>query len=300
MLNDKLKNYLHLHLVVFIWGFTAVLGALITIDAIPLVWFRMLLATFFVGLYVMFKKLSLRVPKKALRTLIIAGITIALHWIFFFMAIKVSNVSVTLATVSTGAFFTAILEPIFYKRKMIWYEIFFGLVVIAGLYIIFSVETQYVLGIVYALIATLLSATFSLINGKLAKQYKPSIISFYELGSGVAFITLYLLFTGGFSAEFFILSASDWMYLLLLASVCTAYAFIGSVKVMKLISPYTVMLTINMEPIYGIVLAYMILGSSEKMSEGFYIGALIILATVLANGILKNSLKRNVSLGQAK
>ncbi|MEL4307305.1 DMT family transporter [Joostella sp. CR20] len=300
MLNDKLRNYLHLHLIVFIWGFTAVLGALITIDAIPLVWYRMLLATFFVWTYIAYKKFPLRVPKKALLTFIVAGIVIALHWITFFKAIKVSNVSVTLATISTGAFFTAILEPIIYKRKMIWYEIVFGLIVIGGLYIIFNVETQYVLGIGLALVSALLSATFSLINGKLAKHYKPSIISFYELGSGVAFITLYLLFTGSFSAEFFILSASDWLYLLLLASVCTAYAFIGSVKVMKLISPYTVMLTINMEPIYGIILAFIILGSSEKMSEGFYIGALIILATVLANGILKNSLKRKVPIEQAK
>ncbi|QLE00357.1 DMT family transporter [Galbibacter sp. BG1] len=300
MLNDKLKNYLYLHLIVFIWGFTAVLGALITIDAIPLVWFRMFLASIFVWFYIAFKKFPLKVPKKAFYTFIVAGITIALHWIFFFKAIKVSNVSVTLATVSTGAFFTAILEPIFYKRKMIWYEIVFGLLVIAGLYIIFSVETSYFLGIILALIATLLSATFSLINGKLAKQYKPSIISFYELSSGVAFITLYLIFTNGFSAEFFVLSASDWIYLLLLASICTAYAFIGSVKVMKLISPYTVMLTINMEPIYGIILAFVILGSSEEMSEGFYIGALIILSTVLANGILKNSLKRKVPVGQTK
>ncbi|MCF8714915.1 DMT family transporter [Joostella atrarenae] len=300
MLNDKLRNYLHLHLIVFIWGFTAVLGALITIDAIPLVWFRMLLATFFVWLYVAFKKISLRVPRKALITFVIAGIVIALHWITFFKAIKVSNVSVTLATISTGAFFTAILEPIIYKRKMIWYEIVFGLIVIAGLYIIFNVETQYVLGIGLALISSLLSATFSLINGKLAKQYKPSVISFYELGSGVAFITLYLLISGGFSPEFFILSTSDWMYLLLLGSICTAYAFIGSVKVMKLISPYTVMLTINLEPIYGIILAFIILGESEKMSEGFYIGALIILSTVLANGILKNSLKRKALVRQAK
>ncbi|MCM5661461.1 DMT family transporter [Galbibacter mesophilus] len=300
MLNDKLKNYLHLHFIVFIWGFTAVLGALITIDAIPLVWFRMLLASFFVWLYVAFKKFPLKVPKKALGIFIVAGITIALHWIFFFMAIKVSNVSVTLATISTGAFFTAILEPIFYKRKIIWYEIAFGVIVVFGLYIIFSVETAYFLGIVFALIATLLSATFSLINGKLAKQHKPSVISFYELTSGVIFISLYLLVTGSFSSEFFILSASDWIYLVLLGSICTAYAFIGSVKVMKLISPYTVMLTINMEPIYGIILAFVILGSSEEMSEEFYIGALIILSTVLANGILKNSLKRKALVGQTK
>src|SRR5690606_24577870 len=130
MLNAKLQNYLHLHLIVFIWGFTAVLGALISIEAIPLVWFRMLVAAICLGLFLGFRKTDLRVSKRMLGILILTGGVIALHWITFFMAIKVSNVSVTLATISTGAFFTAILEPIFYKRKVVWYEIAFGLIVI--------------------------------------------------------------------------------------------------------------------------------------------------------------------------
>src|SRR5690606_30667617 len=185
MLNAKLKNYLLFHLIVFIWGFTAILGALISLDAIPLVWFRMLLAAVFIGIYVAFKRLNIRVSKKLLTTLIIAGGVIALHWITFFMAIKVSNVSVTLATISTGAFFTAFLEPIFYKRKMVWYEIMFGLIVIAGLYIIFNVGAQYKLGILLALVSALLSAIFSLINGKLVQKLDSTVIGFYEISSGV-------------------------------------------------------------------------------------------------------------------
>lgn len=300
MLNDKLRNYLHLHLIVFIWGFTAVLGALISIDAIPLVWYRMGLAVFFVTLYLLVKRFDMRVPRRTLWTMVVAGGTIALHWITFFMAIKVSNVSVTLATVSTGAFFTAILEPLWYRRKFIWYELLFGILVIAGLAVIFRVETRYITGILLALVSALLSAVFSLINGKLARQYRPSVVSFYELGSGVVFITVYLLLTGKFNAGFFTLSANDWLFLLILASVCTAYAFIGSVKVMKFISPYTVMLTINMEPVYGILLAFFILGSDEQMSTGFYLGALIILSTVVLNGILKNSLKRKAFIKGAE
>lgn len=300
MLNAKLKNYLLLHLIVFIWGFTAILGALISLDAIPLVWFRMLLAAVFIGIYAAFKRLDLRVSKKLLTTLVIAGGVIALHWITFFMAIKVSNVSVTLATISTGAFFTAFLEPIFYKRKMVWYEIMFGLIVIAGLYIIFNVGAQYKLGILLALVSALLSSIFSLINGKLVQRLDSSVIGLYEISSGVLLITLYLLFKGEFSLEYFQLSTSDWMYMLLLSSVCTAFAIVASVKVMKLISPYTVMLTINLEPIYGIFLAYLIFGDAEKMSEGFYVGGAVILATVLANGILKNTLKRKVLISQDK
>lgn len=300
MLNDKLKNYLHLHLIVFIWGFTAVLGALISIDAIPLVWYRMGLASVFVALYIAWKGFDMRVPRRVLWTMVLAGGTIALHWITFFMAIKVSNVSVTLATVSTGAFFTAILEPLWYRRKFIWYELLFGLLVIAGLVVIFRVETRYITGILLALVSALLSAVFSLINGRLAQQYRPSVVSLYELGSGVLFITIFLLFTGSFKASFFTLSANDWTYLLILSSICTAYAFIVSVKVMKFISPYTVMLTINMEPVYGILLAFAILGADEQMSPAFYLGALIILSTVVANGILKNSIKRKASIKGAE
>jgi len=295
MPNAKLQNYLHFHFIVFIWGFTAILGELISIDALPLVWYRMLMASGFIYVYIRFRKISLQISAKLLRTLGIAGIIIALHWITFFAAIKVSNVSITLSVLSTGAFFTSILEPIFYRRKLIWYEVLFGCMVICGLYIIFSVEGDYVIGIMYALCSAFLSSVFSLINGKVAKKYDPSVISFYELVIGVGFVTLYLIITSffgsvqeGFSTSFFQLSTSDWVYLIILASFCTAYAFIGSVKVMKYLSPYTVMLTINLEPVYGIILAYLIFGDTEKMNTEFYYGALIILGTVLLNGIFKN------------
>ncbi|WP_026810224.1 DMT family transporter [Arenibacter latericius] len=291
MLSAKLRNYLHLHFIVFIWGFTAVLGKLITIDALPLVWYRMGIAFLLIFVYVKFRKFSLRVPPRTLVMLIVAGIVIALHWVTFFMAIKVSNVSVALAIMSTGAFFTALMEPIWYGRKMIGYEVVFGLAVILGLYVMFNVQGNYVYGIVLALVSAFLSAVFSLINGKLAQEYKPSIISLYELGSGVLLLTIYLSFRGRYNEEFFTLTTTDWGYLFLLASVCTAYAFIASVKVMKFISPYTVMLTTNLEPVYGIILAFLIFGDSEKMNPGFYIGGIIILTTVMANGILKNRKK---------
>ena len=296
MLNDKVKSYLHFHLIVFIWGFTAVLGALITLDAVPLVWYRMLLASVFILLWIKWKKKKLRLAPKRVITMIIAGVVIALHWLTFFGAIKVSNVSITLALMSTGAFFTSILEPIFYKRKVIWYEILFGIIVILGLYIIFKVETEYVFGILLALISAFLSAVFSLINGKLAKQEDASVISFYELLTGAAAISLYLLIIsfsgdGGFNTQFFNISAEDWMWLLILASVCTAYAFIASVAVMRHLSPYTIMLTINLEPVYGILLAFWVFGSDEAMAPGFYYGAAIILTTVIMNGFLKTRRK---------
>src|SRR5690606_22384532 len=184
MQNDKLLNYLHLHFIVFIWGFTAVLGALISLEAIPLVWYRMFLAVIIIFVFLKIKKENLKFPLKILAGFAVAGIIIALHWLTFFGAIKASNVSVTLAVLSTGAFFASLLEPLFYGRKIILYEVFFGLIVIVGLYIIFDVEASFALGIVLALISAFLSALFSVINGKFVQKNKASTISFYELMFG--------------------------------------------------------------------------------------------------------------------
>ncbi len=292
MRNDKLLNYLHLHFIVFIWGFTAVLGALISLEAIPLVWYRMFLATLIIFAFLKFRKEKLKFPLKTLAGFAGAGIIIALHWLTFFGAIKASNVSVTLAVLSTGAFFASLLEPLLYGRKIILYEVLFGLIVIIGLYIIFDVEGSYTLGIILALCSAFLSALFSVINGKFVLKHKASAISFYELMFGVLGISIYLALSGKFTTEFFTVSAHDWMYLAILASACTAYAFIASIHVMKWISPYTVMLTINMEPVYGIILALIVLGDSENMSPQFYYGAVIILLTVIANGIIKITQER--------
>lgn len=293
MQNDKLLNYLHLHLIVFIWGFTAILGALISLGALPLVWYRMGIAVLFVLLYLLIRGENLRISFKTLMVFAFAGIVIAAHWLAFFGAIKVSNVSVTLAVLSTGAFFASLLEPLFYGRKIIYYEVLFGVVVMLGLYLIFDVETSYTTGIILALVAAFLSALFSVINGKYVLSHKASVISFYELLFGALAITVYLGFSGSFTKDFFQVSPNDWIYLLLLATVCTAYAIIASIHVMKWISPYTVMLTINMEPIYGIALALIILGDDENMSPQFYYGAGIILLTVIANGVIKMTQKRN-------
>ncbi|MDG1698380.1 MAG: DMT family transporter [Polaribacter sp.] len=288
MQESKLKNYLLLHLIVLIWGFTAILGALISLDAIPLVWYRMFLAVVFIVLYFFIKKKSFKADRIGIGKFFLTGVVIALHWIFFFKAIKVSNVSVALVTMSTGAFFVSLIEPLFFKRRINKLEIVLGLIVILGLYIIFNFEIQYRLGIFYALISSLLSAIFSVLNGLFIKKYAASTISLYQLFFGVVFITAYLLVINGFSISFFKISKLDWLYLLILSSFCTAYAFITSVKVMKYLSPYTVILTLNLEPIYAIILALIIFGEKEKMNIEFYFGAFIVLFVVLLNAIIKN------------
>ncbi|HEU4788725.1 MAG TPA: DMT family transporter [Flavobacterium sp.] len=293
MRNDNLRSYLNLHLIVFIWGFTAILGALITIQSQFLVWYRMFFAAIFIAVFLAVKKKSFKVAPKSLVKFIIVGLLIALHWIFFFEAIKVSTVSITLSVFSLGAFFASLLEPLFYGRKVLWYEVFFGLIIIAGLGLIMQVEINYWSGMLLALVAIILGVLFTLINGKLIAYHDPSVISFYEFLAGFIFITIYFLFKGSFNADFFVLSVKNWVLILILASICTAYAFTASVKVMRQLSPYTVMLTTNLEPVYGIILAFFIIGGKEKMSTEFYIGAVVIVITVLLNGIIKHYRKED-------
>ncbi len=311
MPNDNLKSYLHLHVIVFIWGFTAVLGKLISLQALDLVWYRMLFAFGFMVLYFLYTKESLKISLHTFVGFMVSGIIITAHWFTFYQAIKVSNISITLACLSTGAFFASLLEPIIYREKINWLNVFLGLFVVLGLYFVafaevidkygiiesfqhsFNDPSVNLSGVVLALTSALLSALFSVINGKFAKEYNPNVISFYELFGGVFFLSIYMFFAGDFKPEFFSISLKDIVWLLILSSFCTAYAFSASIKVMKYLSPYTVMLTINMEPIYGIILALLIFKDSEKMNHLFYVGAFIIITSVIVNGILKNKKVEN-------
>jgi drug/metabolite transporter (DMT)-like permease len=295
MRNDNLRSYLNLHIIVFIWGFTAILGALITIQSEFLVWYRMFFAAIFLAIFIGIKKKPFKVAPKSLLKFIVVGLLIALHWIFFFEAIKISTVSITLSVFSLGAFFASLLEPLFYGRKILWYEVFFGLIIIAGLGLIMQVEINYWNGMLLALVSIIIGVLFTLMNGKLIVNHDPSIISFYEFLAGFVFISIYFLFQGSFTTDFFILTAKNWILIFILASICTAYAFTASVKVMRQLSPYTVMLTTNLEPVYGIILAFFIIGGKEKMSTEFYIGAIVIVITVLLNGIIKHYRKEDIT-----
>ncbi len=292
MPNVKLQNFIHLHFLVLIAGFTAILGEVITISAIPLVWFRMVMASILMFVYIKMAKINLKVKPKSVLKLSIAGILIAAHWITFFGAIDEANISIALSMFSTGAFFASFIEPIVYKRKIIGYEILLGILVIVGVFIITQSEIKYLTGIILGISSAFLSSLFAVLNGSFLKQHSATTISFYEFLSGVFFISMYLIcFKGGFNLEFFNIPAADYIYLFILASICTAYAFIASVYVMKVISPYTVVLTYNLEPVYGIILALILFPEKEKMSANFYYGAIVIITTVVLNALLKNSRK---------
>ncbi len=293
MPSDKLKSTLHFHFIVFIFGFTAILGKLISIDAVSLVWYRMVLATAVVALFMGISRISFALSTKQLYIMLICGFLIALHWVFFFHAVKVSNVSVTLSVMSGGAFVTAFVEPIFYKRSFVWYEIVLGLIVVVALGLIMQTEYHYIEGMMFAFIAILLSVAFTLINGKAIHKSDARVMSVYQLGAGAVCMSMILLMQGKLTVELFSISKTDILWISILVIVCTAYAFVVSIAVMRHLTPFSLMLAINMEPVYGILFGILIFGSDEKMGLTFYIGTLLILLSVLTNGFLK--LKKKMS-----
>ena len=281
-------HFIHLHFLVFIAGFTAILGELIVNPSEIIVWHRMLIASILTAFFMLITKRSFKINLKLLFKYSVLGLIIALHWITFFEAIEQSNISLTLAMFSTAAFFTSILEPLLFKRKVIIYEVVLGFVVIAGVSIIFNAEFKYLYGIILGIFSALFASLFSVLNGIMIKNDNAIKISFYEFISGVIFITIYIFFSSDLS-DLYIddFLSLNYLYIFLLGTICTAYAFIASVYLLKFISPYSVVLTYNLEPIYGIILALMFFGNAEKMSFSFYLGLFLILASVIINMYVK-------------
>lgn len=286
------RNYLLLHLLVFIWGFTGILGKLISLGSYQLVWYRLAVAPLVILGWLLYRKSPLRVEPKHLLKFSVVGLLIAAHWILFYESIKVSNVSVSLACFSSGALFSAFLEPFFYKRGIRFYEVFFGAVVIVCLWMISNFETKYTWGIILGIASAFMTSLFGVLNSLLTKKHDAGAISFYELGTGFIFTTIYMLFAGEFSVAKLTPQPLDILWLLLLTLVCTCFTFITSLHVMKEISAYTVSLTLNLESVYSIVLAYFIFGKDEQMSLKFYGCTLVILATVFTNAWFKGRMAR--------
>lgn len=285
----KLSDYLTLHFVVLIYGFTAILGQLTTIHTSGLVFFRTFLATAGFYIYFKIKGLSTEIDQKGkLQLLATGGIVIALHWFTFFYAAKIANISICLAGMATTSLWTSIIEPFMNKTRIKPLEIVLGIVVILGLYLIFLFEFNHIWGIILGTTSGLLGAVFSVLNGQFAKRYSPQIITFYEM-MGVAIATaipvFYLLFSN--SSLSVIPQGLDWLWIFILAFVCTIYAYSKSVDLVRIFSAYTFTLTLNLEPVYGIMLAYSFFGEKERMTFGFYVGTLVILATVLVYPLLK-------------
>lgn len=284
-----------LHLIVFLWGFTAILGKLIHANAEILVFYRMLFAAICLFVYIrIFKKDSIKVSKKVFFQLAAIGFSMALHWYCFFYSIKISNVSIALSCLSLSTLFASILEPLIFKRKIDVSEVVMGVVIVACILLIFKTEFQYKEGIFYGVLCAIFGTIFSVFNGKMFGKTSSGNIIFYEIFSGWFILLIFYLFSGQiFSINE--ISYRDIALIGLLASVFTAFPMLESVNLMKYISPFTLILTVNLEPVYGIILAFFIFGESEHMSPIFYIASGVMILAIIANGLIKAK-KKNFKL----
>jgi drug/metabolite transporter (DMT)-like permease len=273
------KNLLILHFTVFIWGFTSILGKLIQVHAVYLVWYRVLIALVALFLYFKFSRVEFKVSRSTFLKLFFTGALVGGHWILFFQSIKSSTVSVALVCLSSLTLFTAVFEPLLSKKKISKLEILAGAFIITGILLIFKFETQYTLGIVLGLLCAAFASLFAIINSKQVKQREAPVIAFYELLGALFWISLYLLFTGGFNSDMKLIP-SDIGYLLILGTICTSLAYVAGVSVMKELSAFRVALITNLEPVYGIIMAFVFFGDLDKMTAGFWAGAIVILSTI--------------------
>lgn len=273
-----------LHFTVFLWGFTGILGKLIQQGTLHLVYTRTVIAALGLAAAALWmrRSLSWRTPK--LGVYLLTGLIIAGHWITFYGAIKISTASIAAACLSTSTVFTALLEPFWFKRRIRAYEVVLGLIVIGALLLIFGLETSHRWGIVVGVLSALLSAWFNIINAVLVHKDDPLRISFYEIASVAAVMGIGLFLVGDLAPPLWTLPASDIIYHLLLGLVCTSLPFVTGILVMRRLSPFTVMLTVNLEPVYTILIALMIWGEEEKLRLGSYAGIALILACLFANG----------------
>lgn len=286
---SKYKYHIWLHIIVLIFGFTGILGKLIETDSYLLVWYRVGIALIAILGYFFITKHSLKITRKLLFKILLVGVVIAVHWITFFEAIKQSNVSIALVCFSSSTLFTSLIEPFYFKRKIKPYELIFGLLIIVGLYFIFSFEFSYLNGMLLSFFSAALASWFTVLNGMLVKETNAKTISFYELLGAFSIVSIYLLGANGLNFSAYKISWTDFKWLLILGTVCTAFAFIVSVEVMKKISPYTVTISVNLEPIYSIILALLIWPETETMSSGFYMGTIIVLVTIFLNAYFKRN-----------
>jgi len=286
-MQSRRNALLLLHLTVFIWGFTGILGKLIQQGTFQLVYTRtaIAMATLALAAWWMRKDISPRTPN--LKQYLLTSVIITAHWITFYGAIKISTASIAAACLSTSTVFTALMEPFWFKRKTRMYEVVLGIVVVAALVLIFGLETEHRLGIAVATASALFSAWFNVINGVLVKRDNVLRISFYEMAGVVALIGIYLLAIGELPPPLWELPTSDIIYPLLLGIVCTSFAYVAGIVVILQLSPFTVMLTVNLEPVYTIVIALLIWGAEEKLHVGSYLGFALILGCLFVNGWLQ-------------
>ena len=285
-----LKKYklTSLHLMVVVLGLTGVFGKLISLSAIHLVWYRMAIAFVSLAIFLAFKKQLFSVSKKDFIGLLGVGALVTFHWLFFFESIKVSTVSVAVVCLATSSLFSALIEPFFFKRKLLLYEVIMGVVVVLALAFIMGTETKYFWGYFYGILAAFLATLFTLFNAKYINKVGAAKITMIEMLSGVIIISCILFFQEDYTVFTSKISITDLSYLIVLGTLCTAMVFVWLTEIMRHITPYSLIMAINLEPVYSIIFALIIFGDNELMSSSFYLGSCAIIGIVFLDGYLKN------------
>jgi drug/metabolite transporter (DMT)-like permease len=285
-----LKKYklTSLHLMVVVLGLTGVFGKLISLSAIHLVWYRMSIAFISIAIFLAFKKQLFSVSKKDFLGLLGVGALVTFHWLSFFESIKVSTVSVAVVCLATSSLFSALIEPFFFKRKFLFYEVIMGVIVVVALAFIMGTETKYFWGYFYGIMAAFLATLFTLFNAKYINKVGAAKITMIEMLSGVIIISCILFFQQDYTVFTTKISVTDLTYLILLGTLCTAMVFVWLTEIMRHITPYSLIMAINLEPVYSIIFALIIFGDNELMSSSFYLGSCVIIGIVFLDGYLKN------------
>jgi drug/metabolite transporter (DMT)-like permease len=273
---------------VVILGFTGILGKLISLEAIHLVWYRMGFAFIALSIFLLVRKQLFSINKKTFFELLGVGALVTIHWLCFFQSIKVSAVSVAVVCMATSSLFSALIEPIFFRRKLLAYEVIMGIMVVLALAFVMGTETKYLLGYFYGITAALFGTLFTLFNAKYIKKIGAAQITMVEMLSGVLIISCIFVFQQDSSILNTSISITDFNYLIILAVICTAIVFVWMTEIMRHVSPYSLIMAINLEPIYSILLALLFFGENEIMSSSFYIGSSVIIGIVFLEGYLKN------------
>jgi len=276
------KAFIQLHIAVLLAGLTGILGKLISLNAGLLVWYRLLLTAPSLWLLALIRRQSIRIDRRDLWRIFGIGSIAALHWVAFYASIKYSNVSVGLLCFSAVGFFTAFLEPLVLKHRIDVVELFLGLLVIAGIFLIFQVDPHYKTGIIIGLVSSLLGSLFPVLNKRILRRVPSETVTLYELSGGfLALTALMPLYLYLFPAPSLLPTWQDWLWLLILSWACTVLAFNLSMAALHKISAFTVNLSYNLEPVYGILLAFMLFREDKYMNHGFYVGMSLILLSIV-------------------
>jgi drug/metabolite transporter (DMT)-like permease len=289
----RYKYHLLLHIIIFMWGFTGILGKVIQLDAVVIVWHRVLIAMVALGIALLILKKPIKLSsRKELLKLSGVGVIVALHWVTFYQSIQLSTASLGILCLSTTTLHVAWLEPLVMKRPFSWVEFALGLLVICGIYFVSrDFDASDMKALAYGLCSALFAALFSVFNGKLVQQTPAHQITLIEMVSAFVVISVYLLYIGRLDTSLFTMRMADFLWLLFLGILCTSFAFLATIEVVKRLGAFTVSLSINLEPVYTIVLAIFILGEHELLNPSFYIGSIVIVLVIILNGLIRHYLK---------